>query len=808
MLFSHHKRSKNQLRSRRQDKANEYQDLEKRNLLAVTSLFEAGVLNVSLDQAGDNAIVRTVDNTVTVNDQQVDADPNTAGVQALQANAVTNITFFGAEGLNNVDAHINGNFTTGNLASVTFNNINNATMNGLYNVDFVNGNFVGQNSSFDADGQLVVNNSVNFNSESATTFSMLNATNDFRGAVNIATAGDVMVRDANSIVLGNVDVGGLMTVRALDGSITNVGNVSVDGVATLQANSVDLGATGQVDLFVIVTDVSGHFELVEANNVLWGGTSELGSAHISARLVGQGPTSHVNILGDVEFDTRDIVLGVGGSNTFNSGRMNFNVIDRIFVFENSGIQIYGDNSAADLDLIAAGDIRNVTNATLEVAGIASFQTAQSVDIGNADGDRFNAGTLQFHGEDVSVNEDSNLVIDGLANFAQNLTVQANGTITDTNDAYIVVENNARFVSSVTDPTSEQIEGVTIGNSGDDFFIADTVSFQVENGTFNLSEDNSTQIDGRDGFENQAEFVTIRSGGSITNKIDTVVNVERNATFNGESVTLGRRSGDEFNLGSATFVTPGNATFTEDSSILLGGNTFVGGSLAVQADGNIQDSQSSFVNVIGRGTFVGNNITLGDLPGPASGLPEVDNFTLGGLHFRATGDVDITENSSVFLAPETISTGNQVRLASMGDSTGVGNISNSGGSSLVVSGDLELDAISGIFLGTVAGDIINFDNLNFSANDNVIINAFFQDNQDDFFIFGGGNNRNTANQLQLNTNVDVRDGTFAEIEIDEFLRIEARNITLGDSADDCLMIPTDAIFITADQDALVNTDNNC
>ena len=808
MLFSHRQRSKKQLRSRRQNKANEYQDLEQRNLLAVTSLFEAGVLTVNLGDSGDNAVVRTINNVVTVNDQQIDADPNTAGLQALQRDAVTNVSFFGAAGINNLGAHINGNFDTGNLSSVTFQNINTATMNGIYDVDFVNGNFVGPNSSFDADGRLVVNDSVNFTSATSTTFSMLNATNDFRGVVNIDTGGDVMIREANSVVLGNVDVGGFLTVRALDGSITNVGDVSADRVTTLQANSVELGTVGEVDLAAVITDVSGHFDLVDADSVVWAGNSTAGSAHISARFVGQGPTSQVNIVGDAEFDVRDLQLGVGGLNTFNSGRINFNVIDHAFIFENSGVQIYGNNTATDLDLIAAGDIRNVAGATLNVTEISAFQSAQLVDIGNANGDQFNTGTLQFRGGDVRVSEDSNTLIDGLANFAQNLTVEAAGTITDTNDAYIVIQNDARFISSVTDPDSTLIEGVTIGNSTDDFFIAGSVSFQVENGTFNLSEDNATIIDGADGFVNQAEFAAIQSAGTITNRVDTTINVERNALFNGQSITIGRRSGDTLNLGSATFVTPGDATITEDSGTLLGGNTFVGGSLDVQANGNIQDSQSSFVNVQGRGTFVGNNITLGDLPGVGSGLPAVDNFTLGGLHFEATGDVDITENSSVTLAQETISTGNDVRLASMGDSSGVGNISNSIGSGLMVSGNLQVEAISGIFLGTTPGDVINFDNLNFSANDNVIINAFFEDNQDEFFIFGGSNNRNTANQLQLSTNVDVRDGTFAEIEIDEFIRIEARNITLGDTDDDCLMIPSDAIFVTADQDASVNTNTNC
>ena len=806
MLFSNRQRSRRKTNQKRQIRKTDYQSLESRNLLAITSLFDGGVLTVGLGESGDSAVVTVVDNFINVEGQQVDADAETAGVQPLQADSVVHLNFIGASGLDDLEATVSGDFNSGNLASVGFNNINVAMMNGQYVVGDINGDFVGQDSAFLANGILVVDGDVNFSSSSATMVRMFTEGNDFRGQINIETNGDVAIRDINDIELGALQLGSNLNVQSDNGDISNVGNISVNGVTSLEANNVELGASTLVDLSVMVTNVTGHFDLVEADRVSWGASSEMGSSHVSAEFLSQGRFSDVNVLGRAEFDVLNLRLGVGGQNTFNTGSMNINAAGNAFVYENSSIQLYGNNSATGLDLIARGDLLNAPGASINVQAIAAFQATRNIDIGNAESDIFNANSIRFWGGEVSINEDSDMVIGGLSNFAGSLVATADGTITDTDNAYIVIEENARFVSSASDP--EGTEGITIGDTPDDFFIAGTISFDVQNGTFDLREDSSTQIDGRDGFVNQAEFAVIRSTGSITNKVDTEVAVERNASFHGTSITLGRRTDDTFNVGSATFNTDGNVTFTEDGGTLLGGQTFVGGDMDLESGGDIQDSQSSFITINGQASFSGNEIILGDLPGAASGETDVDNFTVGTIHFDATGDVDITENSSIMLAAETMNRGNNVRLSSVGDILGVGDIQNANGASLMASGDLRLHAVGNINLDSTNDEVFNFDNLNFHANENVDITAIFADVADEFFIFGNGTGRNLAAQFRLNTNVDVKDGTSAEIEIDEFMQIEARNITLGDSNDDCLMIPVDAIFVTDDLDPQVTPDADC
>ena len=125
----------------------------------------------------------------------------------------------------------------------------------------------------------------------------------------------------------------------------------------------------------------------------------------------------------------------------------------------------------------------------------------------------------------------------------------------------------------------------------------------------------------------------------------------------------------------------------------------------------------------------------------------------------------------------------------------------------------MTANSDVTLGANASDTINFDNLNFSALGNVDITANFANPNTDssIFIFGTDNNPNTANELRLTTNVDVFDGTNAVIDVDEFIRVESRNLVLGDTDTDCVMLPDDTRmheFVTTDGPAAVFADASC
>jgi hypothetical protein len=258
----------------------------------------------------------------------------------------------------------------------------------------------------------------------------------------------------------------------------------------------------------------------------------------------------------------------------------------------------------------------------------------------------------------------------------------------------------------------------------------------------------------------------------------------------------------------TFNTDGDVLIGEDDEILLTGSSFVGGNLGLNANGSLTDSNMSFLTVAGRGLFVGTSITLGDLPAPTMQNPDGDILSTGSLRFFSTGDVDITHNGDVVLEGNATHLAVELVLIAGADMAEVGNITNDPGVTVMVIGNMFLESGGDILLGANPTDVINFDNLNFSALGSMTITAMFANPASSFFIFGTSNNPNAADELRLVTNVDVLDGVNAVIMVDTFCRIEARNIVLGDTATDCVIVPAMAEFITTDMPPDVTTNVVC
>lgn len=803
--------------ARKQPASNQYESLEDRKMLAVTSLFDAGGLTISLTESGDTVNLVTDGNgNVAVNGELVDGDTNTAGIQTVGANQVTAINFNGLDGLTDLTVQMGGSFNTGSLNAVLFNNINEVVLTGNYVTGSLSGDFSGDGGFF-ADtpgGSIVVQGATNLNSSDQFNFVLNNGGNDFVNSLSITTEGNVDIRDSNGVNLDQVSAQNL-TVNAVNSINDTVdANITVNNLSTFAAAQVNLGNDNAVvDLFTLNSNTTGNFSLNNIDAFGWRGSSVLGSANITAgNLVSMGPGASVDIIGDAVFDVARLRLGVGGSNTFNSGRINVQSEGNAFIFENSGVQLFGENTAPDLSILATGPIVNQANTTITVDGITSLQSTGTIDIGNAAGDLFNSGEVRFFGNDVNYTEDSSTRIGGLANFAVNLSVNSEGFISDTNQAFIVVQENATFISSVDDAMEQA--GVQIGDTEGDFFIAGSVSFDVTDGNFSLSENDGTVVASPNGFVNTANAANIRSAGDLINDIGSIVDIDTTAILAGSNIAFGQAGqNDNVQFGSVTLTTNGNATLDQDSRIFLTGNSFVGGNVVLVADGAVEDSSQSFFRADGDALIFGTEIDLGDLDAPVDAGDPGDVFSVGRLRFGSGGDVSISHNGNLVLMGDSDHSANVLRLTATSSLTEAGTISNEAGANLFAQGNFFVTANSDVTLGANASDTINFDNLNFSALGNVDITANFANPNTDssIFIFGTDNNPNTANELRLTTNVDVFDGTNAVIDVDEFIRVESRNLVLGDTDTDCVMLPDDTRmheFVTTDGPAAVFADASC
>ena len=760
-----------------------YSSLEERQLLAVTAAFAGGSLDIALTEAADTAVVSTNGaDQVLVNGELVDSDPATGGVQPVATANVTDISITGNKGLTDLDVQLAGIFNSGDLNSVSLNNINEVALTGIYITDSFTGNFNGSGGSLTGAGSF---RAVDFTINSATDFavSLLNENNDFDN-VSITTNADVEITDANDIVLLDTAVADL--VINAEGSITDAPGtfITADRV-TLFGSEIDLGSDNEVDFVGLESNTPGSLTLRELNSLTWVGFSPIGSADVQVNgTLDQASQSNVLIEGDADLSGNIVRLGVGGANEFNTGRLNVNSNIRTFVWENSGIELFGLNTTDSLDLLATGDITNSDGAIISVDGITSVQSTTSVELGKAEGDTFNTNSFEFFAPIVDIEEDSNTSITGLANFAGTLTIDSNGSITNGDRAFIFVQELANFISSLNDGADNA--SVEIGTSRGDFFSAAAVSFEVDNGNFTLSEDDATVLANRPGSEvTFANAISVTSTGVIINGAQAVVTVDTNASFTGQSIDLGLNSTeDNLQFGSLTLNSVAGATVSQNSDVLLTGDSNIGGSLVLLSgqgqvgEGVILDSATSSLTVGSRANFFASeNITIGDNAG--------DLFEADTLTFDSAGIVNITQNGNIALGSDNDHSGGDVTLTALATGTDAGTIVNQEGSTLVTTGTLSLSAASDINIGNAVGDFLVFDNLNFNTSGNVDLVTDFQSPESGFTIFGS----NSANELRLTTNVDVEDGNAATLVVDSFIQVTARNIVLGDTDDDCVDLPS-------------------
>ena len=786
-----------------------YEMMEERRMLTVSAIFGNGELQVSLDQSFDEVVISQTDGNVTVNGQFVDGDASMEGVQPVAVSSINSFDVMGGEGGEGMLLLLDGDFNDGSLQSIEINNLNQVILSGDYVVQSFDANLEGPDSLIDGAGRLEVSGELNVAGDESTSVFLDNPLNDFQGRVNLNVGGSIALGDANDISLGDISAANLAVI--VGGTVTgDAPNIVISSLTRFGAQSVDLTTEGGVvDLFFVVTNTSGDFALSELDTFSFVGLSSAGSLNVDAGgLINMARTATLNVAGDATFDSTRIRLGVGGSNTFNAGRINFNTILNAFIWEDSSTLFFGDNSAADLDILSTGLVSNDVGATITVDGIASFQSTTDVSIGNAAGDLFNAGEIRFFAADVNISEDSATVIGGLANRAVNLNIASDGTISDSDEAYIFIVEDSIFVSQ--SENEETAVGIEIGDAETDFFQSGSISFQVPDGNVTIFEDDSTQIGGVEGFVNTATASNIVSTGTVINATDSVIEVAGNARFEGSFISIGQMAGDNVQLGTVTFFSNGDVRINENGDIILVGDSFVGGDLLVFAEeGTIADAGNSFLTVVGQGFFIGREgIVLGDLPVSLDGDGPTDFFDVGSLRFlSAVADASFTVDGDIVLTGE--SNTMTLRLQANGNETDTGTISNEEGVDLNVAGNLLLTAIGDIDLGSNPTDSINFDNLNFNSLADVAIAAEFEDEEDSIFIFGTTNNPNQAASFDLTTNVDVFDGTNAVIEVDEFFRIAARNIVLGDTETDCVDIPEGAIFeTTSGVQFSVLTDESC
>lgn len=206
-------------------------------------------------------------------------------------------------------------------------------------------------------GVITVPGTTSFNSG---TFGMTvnNVANNFGGTVSLANSGTnaVQIRDADSLVLGTVSLGGDLTLTT-NGNITQSGAITSGGTTTLSAGAANnITLTNALNNFSSVSIVTGNdVALTDLNALTLNFSSVDGTFNVTA--AGITVAQFLALGGDTTFESTE---GINVSQSINMAT------DKSFVATASGLIDFSDVNA-DLSTFGTGEISLTTTRNINLS---------------------------------------------------------------------------------------------------------------------------------------------------------------------------------------------------------------------------------------------------------------------------------------------------------------------------------------------------------------------------------------------------------------------------------------------------------
>ncbi|UUO07614.1 hypothetical protein M4951_04730 [Blastopirellula sp. J2-11] len=688
----------------------------------------------------------------------------------------------------------------------------------------------------------------------------------------------------------SIDISGPATFDA--GTVINLANeagdiLQVDDLAKfMAAGSIDIGPAGTANFGSLMFQ-GDVVTIQEDSDTVLAGTNTANSLDLTSNAsISDATGASIDISGPATFDAGTVInlaneagdilqvddlakfiaagsIDIGPAGTANFGSLMFQG-DVVTIQEDSDTVLAGTNTANSLDLTSNASISDATGASIDISGPATFDAGTVINLANEAGDilqvddlaKFiaagsidigpagtaNFGLLNFQGDVVTIQEDSDTVLSG-ANTANSLDLTSNASITDAGGASIVISGPATFdagttinladagtdLLQVTDLATLKAAGsIDIGPAGTANF--GTLTFQGDMVT--IQEDSDTVLSGA----NTANSLDLTSNASITDAGGASIVISGPASFDaGTTIILADAGTDLLQVDDlATFIAAGSIDVGPAGTANFGLLTFQGSAVTIQEDGDtvlsgtntansldltsnasITDAGGASIVISGPATFdAGTTINLADAGTDLLQVTDLATFKAAGsidvgpagtanfgtLNFQG-GAVTIQEDSDTVLSGS--NTANSLDLTSNAS------ITDAGGVSIVISGPATFDAGTTINLANEAGDVLlvtdlatfiaagsidvgpagtaNFGLLNFQGSAVTI-------QEDGDTVLSG---TNTANSLDLTSNASITDAGGASIVISGPATFDAgTTINLADAGTNLLQVTDLATFKAA------------
>ncbi len=499
----------------------------------------------------------------------------------------------------------------------------------------------------------------------STSVTLNDSFNDFGGVVSVDAGGAVSLRDANTIILGDIDTNNntLTVVAAAAGGATAISQDSGTGISA-GASSFNGSTTGDVVLTEASNSFSGAITIASANDATITGDFDLTLGGASLNPAGG---SSGNLTLDVDSVSATAAINV-------SGNLTVSIDDGAF---QSSQEV---NVAGLTDINAASETVSLTNASNTFGGAVTIDASSATIAIDAGGIEFGASEIT---DQLTVNALGDITQSGAITGGSSMTVNVNAA---------GVDIDLLEASSPNDFSYFEIGGTTPANS---LALRDAVG-DIAFGTLDVSGDLSLEVVGD--VDSNAAFDI---GGAT---FIEVTGASSSVSLTNSGSTFGTDASDSLTIISTNDVTVNGASVTGDVNVDGVSVTIDIASIG----GSIDASATSDVDI--DGTSVGGGVDVNSSAGVS-----IDVDTIGGaVDVDASGTVDI--DGSTFSNNVTVDTtgGVTVDVASIGglldvDTDGdVGVTSTTGVTDNVnVDGDnvtLEIASIGGLLDVDADGDI--------------------------------------------------------------------------------------------------------
>lgn len=354
-------------------------------------------------------------------------------------------------------------------------------------------------------------------------------------------AGNVVIDEANALNIVGLNVAnGSATINAT-GALSNsaAAIVTVSGNASFAGSTIALGDQAGDNLsFGSLTFNSAGAVIIDLNNATALSGASTGDSLLfnSTGAITNLAGASLNVANAATLNAASVALGSQAGDAINFGTLNFNSAGAVSIAEDSSTSIIGTNTAGSANIVSTGALANAAGSSIVITGLGTFG-GTTVNVGNAAGDTFNAGSVGFTSTGaVTITEDSSTDLAGTST-AGSLLLSSPGAITSSAAANVAVTGAATLSGT----------SIAIGNQAGDLFDFGTLNFTATAGGVIIEENSALQLTGAN---TAPGAIVLTSVDAVTAGQDLILPAGSSVTSATSSVTL--NAGDDATIaGSVT-----------------------------------------------------------------------------------------------------------------------------------------------------------------------------------------------------------------------------------------------------------------